>query len=383
MPRASRTSCDRCHAQKLKCQKQYGNNICSRCMKAGVTCIFSPPGRATVRQTPVATSADGPFHAQRHDELAPVVLQDMQMQFDWPPMTLDTPWEPLPELTPEFAQGSESAAISSEPTEPTGQSEASGEDLRSSIVRRLSNMATEFDQLYSNAATEQLRHLPNDESIRQIATKWGKEHNQQKILEQLFASTQQLIGIYPEAMGQIFRERQKVNCQDPGCIHHEPLPAELAGALKPVEDDSLEREDIDHFLFDHLLLCHSRLNDLLGTLLLRLKMCSLISARNPVLEESDFDVPTLTVGNVVVSAHSATSMQALLLVHIATSLVSRAQQLRNKMDLATDRQPTNATSSSKARLLGLRCDVLVEGSESRLKLLKIARDHMAELRFEQ
>ncbi|KAK7994609.1 hypothetical protein PG991_016197 [Apiospora marii] len=382
MPRAPRTSCDRCHAQKLKCQKQYGTNVCSRCMKAGVTCLFSPPGRAAIRQTPVDSTADGSFHSQSQDELASVALQDIQMQFDWPTMSLDTPWEPLPELTPELPHGPESSTSSSEPAEPP----QTPEDLRSSILCRLSNMAAEFDHLYSNAATEDLRHLPNDESIREIATKWGKEHNQQKVLEQLFASTQQLIGIYPEAMGQIFRERHKVDCQDPGCIHHEPLPAEFAGVGDLFEEhDGTARENIDHFLFDHLLLCHSRLNDLLGTLLLRLKMCSLISARTPVLEESDFDVPTLTVGNVVVSAHSATSMQALLLVHIATSLVSRARQLREKMVLAlTDtRQATETRTSSKARLLDLRCDVLVEESESRLKLLKVARDHMSELRFEQ
>lgn len=307
-----------------------------------------------------------------------MALQDVQMQFDWPPMPFDTPWEPLPELTPEPPHGPGSAARSSEPAEPP----EAPVDLRTSIVSRLSKLATEFDNLYSSAATEELRHLPNDDTIREIATKWGKEHNQQKVLEQLFASTQQLIGIYPETMGQIFRERHKVDCQDSSCIHHEPLPAELADALKPVEDDSMEREDIDHLLFDHLLLCHSRLNDLLGTLLLRLKMCSLITARTPVLEESDFDVPTLTVGKVVVSAHSATSMQALLLVHIATSLVSRARQLRQKTSLAVTTWQVK-TTSSKARLLGLRCDVLVEESESRLKLLKTAKDHMSDLRIEQ
>lgn len=134
-------------------------------------------------------------------------------------------------------------------------------------------MAAELDHVYSNAAVEDLRHLPNDESMCEISTKWWKEHN------------------------------------------------------------GTDRENIDHFLFDHLLLCLSRLNDLLGTLLLRLKMCSLISARTPVLEESDFGVPTLTVGNVVVSAYTATSMQALPLVHIATSLVSRARQLRERIAL--------------------------------------------------
>ncbi|KAK8017108.1 hypothetical protein PG993_015297 [Apiospora rasikravindrae] len=372
MPRAPRTSCDRCHAQKLKCQKQYGSATCSRCMKAGATCAFSPPGSTTVRPTPlVATLAGSGPGTASHDPQVPVALQDLEMQFDWPSLTMDSAWEPLPELIPELPHGPDSAASSSEPTEPP-------DDRRSSIVRDLSKLAAEFDKIYSSASTAELRHVPNDDCIREIAIKWGKEHNQQKVLEQLFASTQQLVDIYPVAMTQIFREREKVDCQDPGCIHHEPLPAEFAKDLDLGKDDGMEMEDIDHFLFDHLQLCHSRLNDLLGSLLSRLKLCSLISARHPVLEESDFDVPTLTVGNVVVSAHSATSMQAVLLVHIAARLVFNAQQLRQKMALATQK-----VKKSKARLLGLRCDVLVEESESRLKLLKLARNHMSELQFEQ
>ena len=319
--------------------------------------------------------AASPAHMQQQYPQAPVALQDIEMQFDWPSITLDTPWEPLPELTPdltpELPHGPDSAASSSGQTEPP-------EDLRTSIVRRLSKLASEFDKVYSGASTEELRHVPNDEFIREIATKWGKEHNQQKILEQLFAFTQQLIDIYPEAMKQIFREREKVDCQDPGCIHHEPLPAEYVDALNLDEDDGAALEDIDHSLFDHLHLCHSRLNDVLGALLLRLKMCNAITTRHPVLEESDFDVPTLTVGNVVISAHSATSMQAVLIVHIASSLVLRARKLGEKMTLATQQVKT-----SKARLLGLRCDILVEESESRLKLLKIARDHMSELLYDQ
>ncbi|KAK8133273.1 hypothetical protein PG999_001446 [Apiospora kogelbergensis] len=372
MPRAPRTSCDRCHAQKLKCAKQHGSRICSRCMKAGATCNFSPSGRVVaVPQIPVVAAIDAiPVHTPQHYSQEPVALQDMEMQFDWPSITLDTPWEPLPELTPELTHGPDSAASSSDQTEPP-------EDLRTSIVRRLSNLAAEFDKVYSSASTEELRHVPNDEFIREIATKWGKEHNQQKVLEQLFASTQELIGIYPEAMDQMFRKREKKDCQDPGCIHHEPLPEKFADALDLGVDDGMALEDVDQFLFDHLHLCHSRLNDVLGSLLLRLKMCNIIAVRNPVLEESDFDVPSLTVGNVVVSAHSATSMQAVLLVHLAASLVAGAQKLKAKTALSTQQVKTG-----KARLLELRCDVLVEESEARLKLLKIARDHMSELRFD-
>ncbi|KAL2830333.1 hypothetical protein BDW59DRAFT_158661 [Aspergillus cavernicola] len=39
-----RRACDRCHAQKLRCQR-IGSRNCDRCDKAGVTCVFSPSRR--------------------------------------------------------------------------------------------------------------------------------------------------------------------------------------------------------------------------------------------------------------------------------------------------------------------------------------------------
>lgn len=37
-----RLACDRCHGQKLRCIKHDGNNDCIRCIKAEVSCDFSP-----------------------------------------------------------------------------------------------------------------------------------------------------------------------------------------------------------------------------------------------------------------------------------------------------------------------------------------------------
>ncbi|CAK7235544.1 hypothetical protein SEUCBS140593_009318 [Sporothrix eucalyptigena] len=43
-PVKTRLACDRCHGQKLRCPKQTGSRICTRCERAGVACIFSPIG---------------------------------------------------------------------------------------------------------------------------------------------------------------------------------------------------------------------------------------------------------------------------------------------------------------------------------------------------
>ncbi|CZR61341.1 uncharacterized protein PAC_11237 [Phialocephala subalpina] len=37
-----RAACDRCHSQKIRCPRQPGQAVCSRCVKAGTQCIFSP-----------------------------------------------------------------------------------------------------------------------------------------------------------------------------------------------------------------------------------------------------------------------------------------------------------------------------------------------------
>lgn len=45
-PIKTRLACDRCHGQKLRCPKQAGSRVCTRCERAGVACLFSPIGGA-------------------------------------------------------------------------------------------------------------------------------------------------------------------------------------------------------------------------------------------------------------------------------------------------------------------------------------------------
>ncbi|KAE8387927.1 hypothetical protein BDV23DRAFT_185928 [Aspergillus alliaceus] len=41
----SRQACDRCHDLKLRCHRAPNGGDCSRCVKAGATCVFSPSNR--------------------------------------------------------------------------------------------------------------------------------------------------------------------------------------------------------------------------------------------------------------------------------------------------------------------------------------------------
>ena len=40
--RKTRSSCDRCHAQKLRCTREKGTDICHRCLRLQIPCRFSP-----------------------------------------------------------------------------------------------------------------------------------------------------------------------------------------------------------------------------------------------------------------------------------------------------------------------------------------------------
>jgi Fungal Zn(2)-Cys(6) binuclear cluster domain len=44
-----RAACNRCHSQKVRCQKVNRSQSCSRCLEAGVLCSFGPRERRSAR----------------------------------------------------------------------------------------------------------------------------------------------------------------------------------------------------------------------------------------------------------------------------------------------------------------------------------------------
>ncbi|KAF3069655.1 hypothetical protein GL218_07948 [Daldinia childiae] len=119
MPRPLRSSCDRCHSQKLKCPKQPGVSTCTRCLKADATCIFSPAGLSTRRALPASN-----FTYLNSD-------LDMNMQFDWPPLEFENTLVTPPEVPQESLRDQQV------PDQPVEQSEPASQDPRSTCVKRL------------------------------------------------------------------------------------------------------------------------------------------------------------------------------------------------------------------------------------------------------
>ncbi|KAK6083979.1 hypothetical protein SCUP515_01675 [Seiridium cupressi] len=55
---SNRLACDRCHSQKLRCQRQSGQGSCARCTRLNEQCVFSPRQRRTVKhKEPAANGA--------------------------------------------------------------------------------------------------------------------------------------------------------------------------------------------------------------------------------------------------------------------------------------------------------------------------------------
>ncbi|KAK2798321.1 hypothetical protein FQN50_008877 [Emmonsiellopsis sp. PD_5] len=50
--RQIRSACDRCHAQKLRCERRHGQDSCARCVRLEASCIFSPRHPRTVTRPP-------------------------------------------------------------------------------------------------------------------------------------------------------------------------------------------------------------------------------------------------------------------------------------------------------------------------------------------
>ncbi|KAI5855120.1 hypothetical protein GGS23DRAFT_589909 [Durotheca rogersii] len=122
MSRPLRSNCDRCHSQKLKCPKQLGLATCTRYLKAGASCIFSL-AKPNARRT-VPTSA--------------YLSSDLDMQFDWPSLDLETAL-----ITPPGApQGAQPAA-----TYPVGLLDAADEDPRYVFVHQLTALAVDIDKV--------------------------------------------------------------------------------------------------------------------------------------------------------------------------------------------------------------------------------------------
>jgi hypothetical protein len=158
----------------------------------------------------------------------------------------------------------------------------------------------------------------------------------------------------------IFKVPETENCLDPDCLHHQEPPAVLEDELHGLMDRGYEANPFDSFVFGLLLTCHMRVVDVLDHLLMHATSCAKATLASPNIKEPQLHIPELRVGNFIVSPTSSSSMQAVLLIHIASVLVDRSKQLSERVDEALK----DKTSTKQTSIFKLQCEILVETGES-------------------
>ncbi|KAI1209325.1 uncharacterized protein F4807DRAFT_428013 [Annulohypoxylon truncatum] len=349
MPRPLRSSCDRCHSQKLKCPKESGVATCTRCIKAGTPCIFSPAGLSTRRNMLTPVHLDGDLNMNMNMNMN----MDMDMQFDWPPLdlrgALGTPPDAIQELQPDTAQR-------------VGPAQAASQDPRSMCIRQLTALVVDVDLVSQDLSSICRVHVPKNRPIEEYHSEFIENSARHLCIEQLFTHAQRLMNVYSQALKLIFDRPDYSECNDPDCFHAVELPDELAVFFSGLDDG---QDKIDVLLFNLLTSCHAKVVDVMGLVVLCARTCTQITLISPDLVEPDVRIPEVRVGNFVATSTAASTMQTALLIHLAEALVDYAQQLSQRVAATFEDD-----NSPQFRLFELQCKLLEEKATSRMRSLK-------------
>ncbi|KAI3322937.1 hypothetical protein HD806DRAFT_121591 [Xylariaceae sp. AK1471] len=363
MPRPLRSSCDRCHSQKLKCPKEQGSATCSRCLKAGADCVFSPAGAAWRRASANTACQSSPL-LQRPSQGAGNF--DLHLTWPWPP-SLDAGNLSVNEL-----------GYISPLSDPVAYK--TPEDPRSACVRQLTNLAVEIHQVSVELSPVASFHLPKGTNPEEFYSKHVIHISHSRCLEQLFILAQRLIDLYPELLRLLLGESHPhpwEECQDPDCIHNSDMVEEFAHIFP--EADLLQGK-IDTFLFKLLTACHEKVSDVFDYLAMATKLCAKVCKASPDLIQPSLHIPELRVGNFVASATSSSSMQATLVAHITSVLKENAKLLRETLEDAS----TGASSLDKEmRMMLLQCELLEERSQLQADQFIQIRDGLTKVNLHQ
>ncbi|KAI1271621.1 hypothetical protein F5Y07DRAFT_340162 [Xylaria sp. FL0933] len=360
MPRPIRSSCDRCHAQKLKCPKEPGSATCTRCLKAGANCIFSPAGLAWRRPSTQITSQSDALQLPDSQ-----VGGNFQLDPDWTSL-LNPGNLPVPGL--EYT----SLPVSDPKPDPTPQ------DHRSIYIRQLSALAIEIHNVSTELGPAGRLHLPKGINPEELYSQHVIHVSHSRCIEQLFNIAQRLIDIYPNAISFLLDEnylRLDEECQDADCFHNSDVPGDFAD-LYPGGDPIRSR--IDVFLFHLLSACHGKTSDVLECLVRTTQLCAKVTAASPDLIQPQMHIPELRVGNFVASATSSSSMQATLLVHITADLLENARNLRRKFESLPE---TAGPPDKEMRMVLLQCELLEERAALQADQFTRVRDTLTKLAY--
>ncbi|QGI61608.1 hypothetical protein CEK26_005576 [Fusarium fujikuroi] len=320
-----RQACDRCHSKKLKCTKIPASSVCTRCAKAGVTCLFSPPTRSL-----------------RHPDNA---------VFNWSMLGLDEPAiEPVPSINlDQFITTPPVSQVTDPPPPPPAQV---------TEISQLSDLMAGLDRLQTNFPTSQRDHL----SAREL-TEFMKicKFDLGSFLEDLLQRSQKLLHLYPEVLKRL--EPEDINCDAPDCIHNAQKEYLLSKSRVP----------IDQSLIHLIMACHLRLLDIFDMITNHGRMCAHAVPLLPREHEPKFDMPEIKIGSFVAPKISAASMMIAMVIELQHSLSSRAEELEGAVSLAVGNE------SKTAKIISLQCESLKERASDTLDGLCSLRDNLMKL----
>lgn len=322
-----RQACDRCHSKKLKCTKIPASSVCTRCAKAGVTCLFSPPTRSL-----------------RHPDNA---------VFNWSMLGLDEPAiEPVPSINlDQFIATPPVSQVTNPPPPPPPPAQVTE-------ISQLSDLMAGLDRLQTNFPTSQRDHL----SAREL-TEFMKicKFDLGSFLEDLLQRSQKLLHLYPEVLKRL--EPEDINCDAPDCIHNAQKEYLLSKSRVP----------IDQSLIHLIMACHLRLLDIFDMITNHGRMCAHAVPLLPREHEPKFDMPEIKIGSFVAPKISAASMMIAMVIELQHSLSSRAEELEGAVSLAVGNE------SKTAKIISLQCESLKERASDTLDGLCSLRDNLMKL----
>ncbi|RYP54368.1 hypothetical protein DL769_010371 [Monosporascus sp. CRB-8-3] len=294
------------------------------------------------------------------------VDDDLGMQVDWQQLDFGCALPATSEIAQDDQPETAREAASSGPS--------ASEDSRSAYVRQLTTLAADLDKVYREIPAAPAVHMSGDRPFEEFMSRYTEKYDQERCLEQLFSAGQILIDIYPHIMEILPKETQAVICLDGDCTH---LSSDVHSSNRETCQSRGIAQKLDIFLLNLLILCHSRLLNVFGNLHSHVHVCAQITMIYPNGGEPKVHVPELRVGNFVASASSSSTMQVVLLTHIASVLKTRAEQLGRNVAEALGSGPDDKQS----RMLRLQCEILEESAKSRLEELQQVKERLDELGF--
>lgn len=372
MPSFARTrlACDRCHSQKLRCPKQPGSAICTRCLKANTSCTYSPPGT-------ISTCGDGSFGI-----VADLMAVDENVQengfFNWvsPGATDFNTFLAQETELPNGGSGSNEQsvpALSSLPTdEPT--------DPGYLCTSRLTDLLLDMGRLWAKMPVKSTLHLAQRNSHEEHVKNLTDKIASKAVLEGIFALAQRLLDLYPDATTIALPPDAGPNpaCDIPDCTHSLELPTALDEIEKHVSgQDEVPKMDLP--LANLLASCHARLLDLVDCFFLLVTSCIRVTVASPDRREPEFDGPEMRVGSFVPPKTAAVSMQIALLKHLMVGLSDKLASFGAAVS-SRSRGPDGGAGGMEAQILALQHQLLMKRHASCLGHVSTIEDFL--MRFD-